>query len=323
MEAIIIGASGYTGRELVRILDRHEKIDTIRITSRKYVGKTVNEVHPSLDGIEDIIFEELDMSILDSDIAFLAVPHTDAMHYVPDILEKGIKIIDLSADFRLKNKDTYQKYYKTNHSCPEYIEKAVYGLPEYYRNEIKKASLIANPGCYPTSTILASKPLTDKTKVKHLIIDSKSGVSGAGVKNADEYQKFIQEENFKAYKIIGHQHTPEIEQELGMNVSFTPHLAPINQGIFTTIHAITDACPEEVKKTYEKKYGKEPFVEIIDDPDVLTVRDTNMCQIGGFQSDGTHIVITSTIDNLIKGASGQAVQNMNLMMGYTETEGLE
>ncbi|MFH1402898.1 MAG: N-acetyl-gamma-glutamyl-phosphate reductase [Candidatus Altiarchaeota archaeon] len=322
MKAIIVGASGYTGRELLRILSQHQEVESLAATSRSHKGKHVSEVHKSLSGVVDLKFTNFELEGLDADLAFLAVPHTEAMKYAEGILEKGIRIVDLSADFRLKDEEAYEKHYKVEHSCPELIREAVYGLPEYYRKDIRGARLVANPGCYPTGAILACKPLADGFTVDDIIIDSKSGVSGAGVKKEDAMMKFVSDENLKAYRLTDHQHTPEIIQELGRNVFFTPHIAPLNQGIYTTVHALTDADAGEVIEAYMRKYGVEPFVEVVDETDVLSVRNTNKCTIGGFKSDGKRMVITSAIDNLIKGASGQAVQNMNIMMRYEETTGL-
>jgi N-acetyl-gamma-glutamyl-phosphate reductase len=322
MKVLIVGGSGYTGRELLRILSKHKKVDSIQVTSRKYAGQCVSDVHKSLKGMCDVRFTSFDAAGSDADIVFLAVPHTEAMKYAPSLLKSNLLVVDLSADFRLKDPDVYERHYKVKHICPELICKSVYGLPEYYRDGVRKARLVANPGCYPTSVILAAKPLLDGFKVDEIVVDSKSGVSGAGVKKEEEMRKFIDERNFKAYKVTSHQHVPEMEQELGRGIHFTPHLLPFEQGIFTTIHAFTDADAEEVKGAYVRKYSAEPFVKLVDDPDVLSVRDTNYCHIGGFKKDGRRLVITSALDNLIKGASGQAVENMNLMMGYDETEGL-
>jgi len=322
MKVLIVGGSGYTGRELLRILSKHKRVDSIEATSRRYDGKCASEVHPRLKGLCDVKFTSFDLKRADADITFLAVPHTEAMRYAPDLLKAGLKVVDLSADFRIKDEKVYERHYKVKHTCPNLIYKSVYGLPEYYKDRIKGAQLVANPGCYPTSVILAAKPLLDGFKVDELVVDSKSGVSGAGVKNEQEMRKFVENRNFKAYKITSHQHTPEMEQELGRSIHFTPHLLPFEQGIFTTIHAFTDADAEEVGAAYGRKYSLAPFVEIVDDPDILSVRDTNFCHIGGFKKDGRRLVITAALDNLIKGASGQAVQNMNLMLGYPEDEGL-
>ena len=319
MRAYVIGGSGYTGREVLRILSRHPKVDDIVVSSTRFAGRKVSELHPSLTS--ELVFSEFDLDAVNaSEIAFCCVPHRKSMEIVPQVTTK---IVDLSADFRLKDEKVYEGYYGVKHACPTLLKESVYGLPEYYRQKIRKARLVANPGCYPTGAILACKPLVDNFKVEHLIIDAKSGVSGAGREEEGELTRFVREENLKAYKIVGHQHTPEIEQELGVRVSFTPHLVPLNQGIFTTVHALTDANPEKVRDVFEKKFAHEPFVKIVDDPDLSSVRNTNFCHIGGFKSDGKRLVITSAIDNLVKGASGQAVQNMNVMLGFDETAGLK
>jgi len=318
MKVTVIGGSGYTGRELIRILDRHSEVKEVSVTSTKFEGRKVSDLHPSLDA--NIAFTKFDLNAANaSDLVFCCIPHTKAMKIVPKITTK---VIDLSADYRLNNAEKYQEAYNIEHTSPELLEDAVYGLPEYYRKEISKARLVANPGCYPTSIILGAKPLLEKFPVMSLIADSKSGISGAGRGKEDEMKAFISHGNVRAYKIVGHQHIPEIEQELEVSVLFTPHLVPVDQGIFSTLHAITDANPEEIKSVYERKYESEPFVEISDNPDLVSVRNTNLCKIGGFESDGKRVVITSTIDNLIKGAAGQAVQNMNIMFGYEETSGL-
>jgi len=319
MRAYVIGGSGYTGREVLRILSRHPKVDDIVVSSTRFAGKNVSQIHPSL--MSELVLSEFDLDAVNaSEIAFCCVPHRKSMEIIPQITTK---VVDLSADFRLRDEKVYEGYYGVKHACPTLLKESVYGLPEYYRQKIRKARIVANPGCYPTGAILACKPLVDNFKVEYLVIDAKSGVSGAGRENEEELERFVREENFKAYKIVGHQHTPEIEQELGVRVSFTPHLTPLHQGIFTTVHALTDAKPEKVRDVFEKKFAHEPFVKVVDDPELASVRQTNDCQIGGFKSDGRRLVITSTIDNLVKGASGQAVQNMNIMLGFDETAGLK
>jgi N-acetyl-gamma-glutamyl-phosphate reductase len=318
MKAYVIGGSGYTGREVIRILSKHPKVEEIAVSSTRFEGKRVSELHPNLDS--KLFFRGFNISEVDAhDIVFSCVPHKESMEVVSQITSK---VVDLSADFRIKDEKVYEGYYGVKHSCPSLLKEAVYGLPEYYREKIRKARIVANPGCYPTAAILACKPLVDKFKVEYLVIDAKSGVSGAGREKEVELQRFVRNENLRAYKIVGHQHTPEIEQELGVKVSFTPHLVPLNQGIFTTVHALTNAKPEKVRDAFEEKYKHEPFVKIVDDPELSSVRNTNFCHIGGFKSDGRRLVITSVIDNLIKGASGQAIQNMNIMLGFDETEGL-
>ncbi len=318
MKAYVVGGSGYTGRELIRILESHPKVEEVKVSSTRFSGKKVSDVHKTLT--TSLVFEEFNASSANScDVAFCCVPHTKAMEIVSEL---ETKVIDLSADFRLKDVSVYEKFYGVKHSNPKLVENAVYGLPEYYRKEIKDARIVANPGCYPTAVVLAVRPLIESFDVQSVIADAKSGVSGAGMVKEDEYQKFVGDENFKAYKLTTHQHAPEIDQEVGFPVFFTPHLAPFDQGIFTTIHALTLANPQEVKRCYEEKYKDEPFVKLVKEPDVASVRNTNMCQIGGFESDGKRCVITSAIDNLVKGASGQAVQNMNLMFGFKETIGL-
>lgn len=331
----IIGATGYTGSELTRILTFHRHSSLSVITSRSFAGKKISDIHPHLKGICDMKLSQPDIpEISKLDIIFLALPHGVSMKFVREIGLSGPKIIDLSGDFRLKGKDTYQQWYEMEHVCPEYIENAVYGLPELFRKEIADAQLVANPGCYPTSAILGLAPavrdgLIDRTDI---YIDSKSGVTGAGVKPNRSTHFPSANENLRAYKIGRHRHTPEIEEILtengGENIKllFTPHLVPLNRGIFTTAYAKakTGLTEELLMKTYREAYDKEPFVRIRDDlPEVQSVRGSNYCDIFPLLVDRTkQVVMLSTIDNLVKGAAGQAVQNMNIMMGFDEKDGI-
>ena len=316
----VVGGSGYTGGELLRILLVHPEVDGIRVSSRQLEGKKVKETHINLD--TNLKFENFNLKEANKcDFVFTCVPHTEAMKIVPSL---DTKVVDLSADYRLKSAKRYEETYKVKHSSPELIPQAVFGLPELHRSEIKKARLVANPGCFSTGAILALWPLVSNFKVEKIIIDSKTGVSGAGKKLTETTQFNWVNENVIPYKVADHRHIPEIEQELGIGVHFTPHLIPITRGILTTVHAFVDGSMERVKDVYKKAYEKEPFTMVVDEiPSVLAVRGSNYCHVGGFTTDGDRLVLFSAIDNLVKGASGQAVQNMNIMAGFKETLGLD
>jgi len=333
----IIGASGYTGVELARLICRHPGAELTVATSRQYAGKKLSAIYPSLLGMTDIFCQNITGSELagQADLFFTAVPHQTAMAIVPDLLEAGKKVIDLSADFRIHDAKVYEQWYQA-HSAPEYLAEAVYGLPELYRQNILAARLVANPGCYPTSVILALAPLLKAGVIKsdNLIIDSKSGAAGAG-RSASVASLYCEvNEGFRAYKVGEHRHTPEIEQELGLlagrmlTVSFTPHLLPMSRGILSTIYAdlCVDIDREGIQKLYQEHYQGEHFVRLcpVDQlPATQFVRGSNFCDIG-FKIDPRtgRIVVVSAIDNLVKGAAGQAVQNMNLVSGFAETDGL-
>ncbi len=333
----IIGASGYTGEELARILALHPGVELTVATSRQYAGKKLSDIFPNLRKIvdltvEDVVIEEL---VKRADLFFTAVPHQTAMGLVPQLREKGCKVVDLSADFRIHDPAVYEEWYQT-HSAPEYLSHAVYGLPELHRDSIKKSNLVANPGCYPTSIILATAPLLKGGMIDPdtIIADSKSGTSGAG-RGAAVGSLFCEvTEGFKAYKVAEHRHTPEIEQEIGklaghpVVISFTPHLLPISRGILSTIYAkLTPGIDaQQVRGAFENFYRQEGFVRICPEgefPATQFVRGSNFCDIGWKLDPRTgRIVIVSAIDNLVKGAAGQAVQNMNLMCGLPEDMGL-
>lgn len=328
----IVGASGYTGGELLRILLKHPEVEIKNIISRKYDGLEVHKIHPHIRDTE-LIFENKKPSSLDADIVFTATPHGASMKIVPEIIETGAKVIDLSGDYRYRDRETYQKWYQIEHTSDL---KSVYGLPEIYRSEIKKANLIANPGCFPTGAILASYPLVKKNIVDRIIIDSKTGVSGAGISphNTTHYPNIA--DNINPYKITSHRHTSEIRQELNgqgnIKVSFTPHLVPVIRGIQTTSHNLLneenrDITPDEVRKIYKKEYNEEYFIKLMDKqeiPKLSSVRGSNFAHIGGFEIDDTgRLIMLSTIDNLVKGASGQAIHNMNILLGINEQTGIE
>jgi N-acetyl-gamma-glutamyl-phosphate reductase len=336
MRAAIIGATGYTGLELVRILSRHPEVEITALTSERYVGQSYDRVYPSVGAIVNRVLEPLNADAIAprADVIFTAVPHKEAMQVVPAFIKKKKKVIDLSADFRLSNKETYEKWYET-HTAPQLLEKAVYGLPEINRKRIKKAQLVANPGCYPTSIILPLTPLLKNGLIDTgaIIADSKSGVSGAG-RSLKTGSLFCEaSESFKAYSILKHRHQPEIEEQLSgicgkqVSITFSPHLLPMNRGMLSTIY-VTLKGPLSGKALHDcltSYYKKEPFVRILPEgtlPQTGWVRGSNFCDIG-FALSGRRLVLVSVIDNLVKGASGQAVQNMNIMMGIRETMAID
>ncbi|NPV64906.1 MAG: N-acetyl-gamma-glutamyl-phosphate reductase [Methanobacteriaceae archaeon] len=325
----IIGASGYTGGELLRFLSKHPKVEIVAATSRKYAGKPINRVHPHLQDLE-LEFSDVDIDNIDADLIFTATPHGASMKIVPMILEQDIKVIDLSGDYRFDDIETYEKWYGIKHEGPL---DAVYGLPEIYRDKIKNAKLVANPGCFPTGAILACMPLVYEKLAETFIIDSKTGVSGAGIKPTSVTHYPNCSDNVIPYNVTDHRHTPEIRQELSrehpVNVSFTPHLVPVIRGILTTVHTFLkeDLTPKELESIYAGFYQGEPFIKIIEEGEMLrlsAVRGSNECHIGCFETDDNRrAVIISTIDNLVKGASGQAIQNMNIMFGFDEKTSLD
>ncbi len=334
MRVGIVGGSGYTGGELLRILAKHEKCSIELVTSQRFVDKPVWKVHGNLRKIYDLKFENpsIDEIAKRCDFVFFATPTGVAMRYAKELLDAGIKIVDLSADFRLKDVKTFEKYYKISHLARDI--KAPYGLPEINREEIRRANIVANPGCYPTCVIIPLAPLLKEDLIKSIIIvDAKSGISGAGARPS-EFTHFPNvHENVVPYKITTHRHVPEMEQELrkfksDVKIYFTPQVVPITRGMLATIHCFLKEKLDSnhVKETLEKYYKNEPFVRILDIgeiPRITSVRGTNYIDIGGFEIDRDRLVIISAIDNLVKGASGQAVQNMNIMMKFDEKMGLK
>jgi N-acetyl-gamma-glutamyl-phosphate reductase len=338
LKVAICGGSGYTGIELLRILAGHGGVEVTAVTSEKSAGKGVAELFPHLYLYRDLVYEPLNKEKLlaKADLFFLALPHASSQEAVNFFFRSGKKVVDLSADYRLRDPEVYEKWYGVAHDFTGTLKKAVYGLPEIYRSRIRKAALVANPGCYPTSALLGLMPalrgkLVDTSSI---IIDSKSGATGAGRK-ADIALTFCEvNEGFKAYGIGTHRHTPEIEQEVSVlagravTVNFTPHLLPVNRGILTTIYARLPrkVSQADVEKIYASAYGKEFFVKVLSPglfPNVQRVRGTNFCEIGLKVNERTNtLIVVTAIDNLVKGASGQAVHNMNLMNGFDETEGL-
>lgn len=337
LKVAVVGASGYTGVELLRILIGHPEIEICCVTSRQHEGLPISQVFPSLHGFCDLICEPLEVEAISArvDLVFTALPHKSAMGVIPGFLNAGCQVIDLSADYRLKDQFVYEHWYQS-HSSPELLAEAIYGLPELYRHKLPSARLVANPGCYPTSVILGLAPLLKNNLVdtSSLIIDSKSGTSGAG-RGTKQGSLFCEvNEGFKAYGIGSHRHTPEMEQELSalvgekIAINFTPHLLAVNRGILSTCYGNLKEyySTDEVIKLYQEFYSAEPFVRIMpgrDLPNIAFVKGTNFCDIGLVSDQRTQrVIIVSAIDNLVKGAAGQAVQNMNLMCGFHEALGL-
>ena len=333
----VVGASGYTGVELVRILANHPHVNLSCLTSRQHAGKHFSEVFPSIAGCCDLVCDPVDVDLIaeKSDFVFTALPHKTAMEVVPRFLAAGKKVVDLSADYRLRDAEVYQQWYQ-EHTSPQLLADAVYGLPELFHAGIKSASLVANPGCYPTGSSLALIPLLEQGLIdpETIIIDSKSGTSGAG-RAAKEGSLFCEvNEGFKAYGVASHRHTPEIEQTLSavhggaVTVSFTPHLLPVNRGILSTCYAKLEnpVSAKELLQQYAGRYADAPFVRIMPEgalPNVAFVKGSNYCDIGIVCDERTgRVIVVSAIDNLVKGAAGQALQNMNLMLGLDETAGL-
>lgn len=337
----IIGASGYTGGELVRLLSNHPEVEITTVTSRKNEGEYLYKVHPNLRGC-DLKFSNRSPEDLDEDVIFTATPHGASMKIIPGIFENtDSKIIDLSGDYRFDDYEVYEKWYHLKHT--PYIP-SVYGLPEIHREEIKKSRVIGNPGCFTTGAILSGYPASQAKIASRMIFDSKTGVSGAGINPSDTTHYANIADNVNPYKITTHRHTPEISQELNrfsdVSVSFTPILVPVIRGIYTTNHLIFNEDADvsydteeeredlgnKICELYKKQYKDEPFVKVLDYgeiPRLSSVRGSNYVHIGGFEIDESgQLIILSTIDNLVKGASGQAIQNMNLICGFDETEGL-
>lgn len=335
----ICGGSGYTGGELLRLLALHPQAEVTAVTSEKSAGKSVVSLFPNLFKYSDLLYVPLDKEALakKADVFFMALPHAASQEAVDFFVKKGKLVIDLSADYRLKDPSVYETWYKTTHNYKKTLKKAVYGLPEIHRAKIKKAHLVANPGCYPTGALLGLYPLFKAGLAEltsPIIIDSKSGTSGAG-RQADIAYSFCEvNEGFRAYGIATHRHTPEIEQELStlakktVQVDFTPHLLPLDRGILTTIYVKTKTQDyKKLRALYERTYKDEPFVHLLREgqyPNIKHVRGTNNCLIGlAYNKRTGMLIIVTVIDNLVKGASGQAVQNFNIMLGFDEKTALE
>jgi len=329
IEVGIIGASGYTGGELIKFLMKHPDVDIVAATSRKFDDEPVYKVHPNLRDCE-LKFKNIEPNELEADLVFTATPHGASMKIVPELIDNDIRVVDLSGDYRFESTEIYEKWYGFKHSNPL---KAVYGLPEINRNEIKNADLVANPGCYPTGAILACLPIVSENLVDNIVVDSKSGVSGAGVNPTATTHYPNCSDSVSPYAVTTHRHGPEIQEKLSKfgstKVSFTPHLVPVIRGIMSTAHGFltSDVSPEYIHELYKDFYDGEPFVKVLEKgevPRMSSVRGSNNCHIGCFEIDENgRLVVASSIDNLVKGASGQAVHNMNLMFGFKETESID
>ncbi len=330
----IVGGTGYTGVELLRLLAQHPDVELKVITSRGDAGTPVSDMFPSLRGRVGLKFEDPAKADLKScDIVFFATPNGIAMQQAPALLESGVRVVDLAADFRIRDIVEWEKWYGMQHACPEWVAKAVYGLPEMNRAAIRDARLVANPGCYPTAVQLGFKPLVEAglVEIDHLVADAKSGVSGAGRK-AETHILFSEaSDNFKAYGVSGHRHLPEIRQGLAgmakrpVGLTFVPHLTPLIRGIHATLYARIDK-ETDFQSLFEQHYANEPFVDVLpakSHPETRSVRSANVCRIAVHRPQGGDtLVVLSVIDNLVKGAAGQAVQNMNIMFGCDEKTGL-
>ena len=330
----IVGGTGYTGVELLRLLAQHPDVELKVITSRGDAGTAVSDMFPSLRGRVGLKFEDPAKADLKScDIVFFATPNGIAMQQAPALLESGVRVVDLAADFRIRDIVEWEKWYGMQHACPEWVAKAVYGVPEMNRAAIRDARLVANPGCYPTAVQLGFKPLVEAglVEIDHLVADAKSGVSGAGRK-AETHILFSEaSDNFKAYGVSGHRHLPEIRQGLAgmakrpVGLTFVPHLTPLIRGIHATLYARIEK-ETDFQSLFEQHYANEPFVDVLpakSHPETRSVRSANVCRIAVHRPQGGDtLVVLSVIDNLVKGAAGQAVQNMNIMFGCDEKTGL-
>lgn len=330
----IVGGTGYTGVELLRLLAGHPQVEVSVITSRSEAGRAVADLFPNLRGHFDIAYSAPDAKTLAAcDLVFFATPNGTAMKLVPGLLEAGVKVIDLAADFRLREVAVWEKWYAMQHACPDLLEEAVYGLPEVNREAITKARLVANPGCYPTAATLGFLPLIESgvIDIDNLVADCKSGVSGAGRGASAPMLMGEVGESFKAYAVPGHRHLPEIRQNLSecagepVGLTFVPHLLPMIRGIHATLYAQLNE-EADLQALFEQRYAAEPFVDVLppgSHPETRSVRGVNQCRIAVHRpQEEDDVVVLSVIDNLVKGAAGQAVQNMNLMMGLEETAGL-
>jgi N-acetyl-gamma-glutamyl-phosphate reductase len=333
----VVGATGYAGAELVRILTGHPDTELTILTSRQYAGIRFDQVYPAMAGRIDIVCQEYSTEQIceNADLVFMALPHKLPMAFVPDILNKGKKVIDLSADFRFNDANLYETAYQA-HTASHLLDSTVYGLCEIYADQIKAAALIGNPGCYPTSVLLPLVPLLKQGLLDPatLIADSKSGVSGAGRSLALATHFCEVNESFKAYKVAAHRHNPEMNAILSREaaeavaITFVPHLVPMTRGMLTTIYAtpVSGLTTQDISDCYRNAYHQRPFIRICPPdrlPDTLHVRGTNFCDIGfKLDEENRRLILIAAIDNLVKGAAGQAVQNMNLMMGFDETAGL-
>ncbi len=336
MNISILGASGYSGAELVRILLKHRYVTIKNVFAHNSAGKRIDDMYGTFRGQTDLVFERYSVGqVSDSDLVFVALPSGEAMHVVPELLKAKKRVIDLGGDFRLKDVQAYQKYYQREHVSAEFLRESIYGLPEWNAAQIKNARLVANPGCYATSAILPIIPILKESIAEEtgIAISSLSGVSGAGRSTSLDYSFSEVNESVRAYKVSVHQHTPEIESAItestssAVRVTFVPHLIPITRGIYSSIYLRLkkNVEHEEISSLYRKYYSAAPFVRVNSTaiPEIKNVNYTNFCDIG-FRIDERNntLILLSVIDNLIKGAAGQAVQNMNIMLGFEEKEGL-
>ncbi|MFZ2843434.1 N-acetyl-gamma-glutamyl-phosphate reductase [Psychrobacter sp.] len=347
ISAAIVGGTGYTGIELIRLLSAHPEVSIDLLTSRSEAGTRADEIFPSLRGISDIVFSDLGDDTLATlqkcDVVFFATPHGVAMKQAEALTQAGVKVIDLAADFRLQSLADFEHWYQQSHACPELLKTAVYGLPEINRDKIANALVVGNPGCYPTTAILGLKPIIDtqNQQAKQLIesrivIDAKSGVSGAGRQASIALNYAEATDNFKAYSVEGHRHLPEIEQGVAQllesrfahRIRFLPHLVPMIRGMLSSIHMeLTEAGTAiDWQPVFEKSYASEPFIDVMPKglyPDTRSVRASNRLRIAVHQdNERAELTVIVVQDNLVKGAAGQAVQNMNVMFGFDETQGL-
>jgi N-acetyl-gamma-glutamyl-phosphate reductase len=336
VKAGIVGGTGYTGVELLRLLVGHPHIKLVAITSRFEKGTAISELFPNLRGHLDLTFVDPEEAVLKTcDVVFFATPNGTAMQMTPALLEAGVRVVDLAADFRLRRAEDWQRWYGMPHACPALLQEAIYGLPEVNREAIKGARLVANPGCYPTAVQLGFLPLLEKGLIdpKPLIADAKSGVSGAGRKAEVPTLLCEAGDNFKAYGVAGHRHLPEIRQGLAaiagtaVDLTFVPHLTPMIRGIHATLYGLLTDTSIDLQTLFEARYAEEPFVDVLpagSHPETRSVRGVNTCRIAVHRPQGGDmVVVLAVIDNLVKGAAGQAVQNLNLMFGFAETTGLE
>ncbi len=330
----VVGGTGYTGIELLRLLSSHPGVELRAVTSRSEAGVVIAEAVPSLRGSLDLAFTAPDVALLGQcDFVFFATPNGTAMEMVPQLLAAGARVIDLAADFRLRSAKEWETWYGVPHACPELLAEAVYGLPEINREAVRKARLVANPGCYPTAVTLAALPLVETGLASSIIADAKSGITGAGRKAVLGNLYSETSDNFKAYGVDGHRHLPEIAQTLSavakddIEVTFVPHLVPMLRGIHATVYAELGQLDVDAQALFAERYSAESFVDVMSPgahPDTRSVRGSNFCRIAVHRpGGGARVVVLSVIDNLVKGAAGQAIQNMNIMSGIDETTGLQ
>jgi N-acetyl-gamma-glutamyl-phosphate reductase len=337
IKVVVLGATGYTGEEIIRILVNHPHVEIAGLFSLEFVGQKVSEAFPRFSKRLDLVIQKYEpgVSLEGCEAVLACLPHKASMSFVAPILERGIKVIDLSADFRFANSETYAAAYGVKHGYPQLLERAVYGLPELYRERLKGCPLVAVPGCYPTSAILGAAPLLKKRLVRPygIVIDAKSGVTGAGRTPSARFHFPECNESVSAYGIGKHRHQPEMEDQFSrlygaeVKVTFAPHLVPMNRGLLSTIYLDPegDVGLAEIRAAYEEMYQNEPFVTVLPDgvyPRTSDVAGTNSCHIGMTKTPEGKVVVTSAIDNLGKGASGQAIQCLNAVFGFDETEGL-